>query len=515
MKLTAEIISGFVGSVLAKRFEGATASPQFHHELWGYACSDHQFVAVAAPRGHAKSTAGTIAYGLAELLFRNSRFLVIVSDTEAQAQMFVEAMKSELSENEDLVELFGIKKDDKGKVVFPKDTATDVIVECSDGYTFRIIGKGAEQKMRGLNWNGTRPDLIIIDDLENDELVMNKDRREKLRRWVSGALLPAKSPKGKIRMWGTILHMDSQLNRYMPQDGGKFVLDDGIKVYEEWPDKRVRGWLAVKYRAHNPNMDSILWPDRFPKKHWITTREAYSNEGILDVYSQEYLNNPIDESVAYFKRGDLTPMSEEERTDIRNNRKPLKYYCSIDLAIAETEKADYSAFVIAGVDENRHMFITNIIRERIDAREIVDTILALHKAYQFEAIGIEEMMISKSIGPFLREEMLNQNIFPQIVKMKHRGKDKIQRARSMQGRLRAKTVKFDKQADWYPALESEMIRFPRDKHDDQVDALAYLGLLLDEVIEAPTVSQLEEEEYIDELRTTGYLEVGRSRICGY
>lgn len=516
MKLTADIIGGFVGSILAKRFEGATASPQFHKELWGYACSDHPFVAIAAPRGHAKSTAGTIAYGLAELLFRNSRFLVIVSDTEAQAQMFVEAMKSELSENEDLVELFGVKKDDKGKVTFPtKDAATDVIVEFEDGHTFRIIGKGAEQKMRGLNWNGTRPDLIIIDDIENDELVMNKDRREKLRRWVSGALLPAKAPKGKIRMWGTVLHMDSQLNRYMPDEGGRFVKDDGIKVWEEWPDGRIRGWLSVKYRAHDQTMDNILWPDRFPKRHWIITREAYSNEGILDVYSQEYLNNPIDESVAYFKRSDLIGISQEDFDLLAKKQKNLHFYCSIDLAISEDTRADYSVFIIAGVDDSRVIYVTQVVRDRMDAREIVDTILALHRVYRFEAIGIEEMMISKAIGPFLREEMVTQNTFPQIVKMKHRGKDKVQRARSIQGRLRARTIRFDKQADWYPALESEMIRFPRDKHDDQVDALAYLGLLLDEVIEAPTPEEVEEEEYFDELRNTGHLEQGRSSITGY
>jgi len=51
MKVTPEIVEGFVGSVLAKRFDGAAETPQFHRELWALACSDHQFVAVAAPRG--------------------------------------------------------------------------------------------------------------------------------------------------------------------------------------------------------------------------------------------------------------------------------------------------------------------------------------------------------------------------------------------------------------------------------------------------------------------------------
>ena len=201
--LTAGLIEGFVGSVLAKKFDHGTAIPQFHKELWELATSQHQYVAIAAPRGHAKSTAGTLAYTLASLLFRESTFALIVSDTESQACMFLGALKQELSDNEDIIELFGLKKDDKGLVRFLKDSESDVIVEFADGHKFRVIAKGAEQKLRGLNWNGTRPNLVIVDDLENDELVMNKERRAKLKRWFFGALPPAMSPKGKLRIRGT------------------------------------------------------------------------------------------------------------------------------------------------------------------------------------------------------------------------------------------------------------------------------------------------------------------------
>lgn len=509
MKLSAEVVAGLVGSVLAKRFDGATASPDFHHELWEYACSPNRFVAIAAPRGHAKSTAGTLAYGLAELIFRSSRFALIVSDTESQASMFLGAMKSELSDNEDLIELFGIKKNEKGEVRFLKDTETDIIVEFTDGHTFRVIAKGAEQKLRGLNWNGTRPDLILVDDLENDELVMNQDRREKLRRWFMGALLPCMSPKGKLRMWGTVLHMDSQLNRLMPADNGRFTKHSDLKTWYEWPDGRVRGWLSVKYRAHNPEMTKFLWPERFNHAHWQAEKDKYSADGAMDLYSQEYMNNPIDESVAYFKRNDILPMTEEDR----QSKAPKVYYCTVDLAISEQSRADWSVFLISAVDEDKVIHVIDVIRERLDGREIVDTILALQRAYDFAAIGIEEMMISKAIGPFLREEMVRQGVFPNIVQLKHKGKDKIQRARSIQARMRAKSVKFDKVADWFLALEDELIKFPRGRHDDQVDTLAYLGLLLDIVVEAPSQEELDEEEYLDELRTSGNR--GQSRITGY
>jgi hypothetical protein len=81
MKVSADVVAGLVGSVLAKRFDESVASPDFHRELWDLACSPNQYVAVAAPRGHAKSTAGTISYGLAMVLFREAKHFLVVSDT--------------------------------------------------------------------------------------------------------------------------------------------------------------------------------------------------------------------------------------------------------------------------------------------------------------------------------------------------------------------------------------------------------------------------------------------------
>jgi predicted phage terminase large subunit-like protein len=214
-------------------------------------------------------------------------------------------------------------------------------------------------------------------------------------------------------------------------------------------------------------------------------------------------------SVAYFKKHDLLPITEEDR------KLPLRYYITADLAISEKETADYTVFMVGGVDEYRRLHIKEVIRERLDGREIVDTLFALENTYHPEAFGIEEMQISKAIGPFLREEMIRQNVFPHIVLMSHMNKDKLMRARSIQGRVRARSVKIDKEADWYPVFEDELTKFPRTRNDDQVDTFAYLGLLLDRMIEAPTTYEQQEEEYQDELRNSGFTGTGRSRITGY
>ncbi len=164
MKLTSDVIQGFISSILSNRFDGRAASPDFHRECWDLCTGPDKFVAIAAPRGHAKSTAVTLGYGLATLLFRERKFMLLVSDTEAQASLFLGTFKQELQENAELVELFSLKRNEKGLVQFIKDTETDIIVECVDGHRFRIIAKGAEQKLRGLIWNGSRPDIIMCDD---------------------------------------------------------------------------------------------------------------------------------------------------------------------------------------------------------------------------------------------------------------------------------------------------------------------------------------------------------------
>ncbi len=437
--------------------------------------------------------------------------MVLVSDTESQACMFLGNYKNELQTNQELIDMFDIRRDSQGRVEFIRDQESDIIVETNDGHQFRVIAKGAEQKLRGLLWNGNRPDIILCDDMENDELVMNKDRREKMRRWFYSALLPCLSQNGIIRVVGTILHMDALLERFMPehQIGSRKKTEKTIGFTELSVFAKIRTpWKSIRYRAHNHDHSQILWPQRYDREYFKAKYEDYVLQGIPDAYSQEYLNTPLDEASAYFKRNDFRPRTEQDK------KNKLNYYITADLAISEDARADYTVFIVAGVDENKLLHIVNVIRERIDARDIVDTVLSLQRIYDPVAIGIEDMQVSKSIGPFLNEEMVRTNTFPNLIKLKHNGKDKIARARSIQARMRAHGVRFAIDEDWYEAFQSECMRFPRDKHDDQVDAFAYLGMMLDMLIEAPTEKETEEEIYLDELRTSDESS-GRNSWTGY
>ena len=431
--------------------------------------------------------------------------MLLVSDTESQASLFLGTFKQELQDNQELIDLFGIKRNAEGLVKFVKDSETDIIVEFSDGERFRIIAKGAEQKLRGLIWNGSRPDIIMCDDMENDELVMNKDRRDKMRRWFKGALLPCRSDSGVVRIVGTILHMDSLLERLMPNESLKTTHQSGLKTYSTMKGM----WKSVKYRAHNEDFTQLLWPQKKSAEEFKLLYDEAVKDGTTDIYSQEYLNRPIDESVAYFRRSDFLKIDEDAA------KVPLRYYLTADLAISESDRADFSVFMIAGIDEHRVIHVKDVIRERLDGKEIVDLLLTLQRTYEFEQVGIEEMQVSKAIKPFLYEEMVKTNTYLSLVQLKHGGKDKVMRTRSIQARMRAHGVCFNKDGDWYPTFENECLTFPRGKHDDQVDAFAYLGMMLDKLIEAPTQQETDEDAYRDELYESGNAFSGRSATTGY
>ena len=504
-KLNASVMEGFVNSILRKNFDKPAATPDFHKEIWELVTSSAKQVAIAAPRYHAKSTAVTHAYTLASVLFRESRYVLIVSDTVSQAIQFLGDIKKEILDNDDLRSLFGIKNEP-----FPKDTEDDLIVEMEDGHTFRIQAKGSEQKLRGLKWANLRPDLIIGDDMENDEIVMNKDRRMKFKRWFYGALIPCVSSSGKIRIVGTILHLDSLLENLMPSSllashkGVKSLIKEDLKEYS----LNKLPWRSVKYRAHTDDFKILLWPEMKTAEDFKLQKEDYVRQGLADVYSQEMLNIPLDVTDTFFKKTDFVAMKPED------SKKKLVYYATCDLAVSQAQRADYSAFVVGGMDEDGRLYCKHVIKQRMDALEIVDTILMLQKIYKPVLFGIEQGTIQKAIGPYLNEEMLKRGEFISTVLLKPSG-DKLTRARSIQARMRSGACKFDKDADWYQGFEDELLRFPRDKHDDQVDAWAYLGLMLDRMWEAPTEKELEEEEYGLMIRENMGNDQGRSTTCGY
>lgn len=512
VKLTADLIYGFAAGLLSKGFDEPAPTPSCHREWWEMCCSPHKRVAIAAPRGHAKSTAITKCYTLAAVLFRSADYVLLVSDTYQQACNFLGEVKREFEGNTDLVDLFDLKKDEEGMTVFEVDRENDIVLEFKDGHKFRITAVGSEQKVRGLLWNGRRPNLIVGDDLENDEIVMNPERREKFKNWIQNALLPCLSARGKIRIVGTILHMGSFLESTMPRDVSENSLHNDLCVKMKRPTD---GWFSARYAAHGPDgkFDQLLWPIKRTKEELEGIQAFYNAQGNPEGYYQEYLNRPIDPKHSFFKGEDFSEMKE---ADFELPWAQYPCYMSCDLALSTKEKRDWCVFGVGSTDENGMLYIRHIIRERMDPKEIVDTIIRLKAVYKFNTMLIGKGTLEKAIGPYLLDELLKRQQFLHIEKIAE-VIDKRSRAQSIRARMRAGGVKFDMRKNWFPEFKAELLQFDRGRHDDQVDMMSLFGQYLDHIQLAPTRKEIEDQAFYEEEAKflEDELNQGRSPGTGY
>jgi predicted phage terminase large subunit-like protein len=484
VELDADLIEGFAREYLWDTFDDPAATPEFHRDVWRLWCLPHPQVADAAPRGHAKTTGCTVTYTLAALLFGANDYVLLVSSTESMAAGILALIHYQLTENERLIadfEVHGMSKDND--TTFEAHIGTRVV---------KVIVKGAEQKLRGLNWRNKRPNLIIVDDMEDDEAVENPERRQKLRHWFDNALSPVGSRKSKMRVHGTVMHEDSLLNR---------LLKDS-----EWKSKI--------YSAHRDfdDFSNILWPEAFSEEKLRSKRQHYINQGNPHGYAREYLNRAIIAKEAFFRPDDFVEIPEDELSQSR------AYYGAVDIAVSESAQADNTSFLIGGMTDDRdgdgsYLDIMDNEVGRFDPVTMINTWFAMHERWKPRFWVVETGVIEKVIGPFLRQEMRKRNVYFDLV-TKVPTKNKQSRAKSIQGRMRAKSVRFDKFADWYPPLEVECQTFPRGVHDDRVDSLSLLGLALEDLTEYDALEEDEEleaeaREVIERVRG------GRSKITGY
>ena len=252
VKLTADLIEAMAGTFLSPRYDDPRPTPDFHREAWELYASDAKSCLVIAPRDHAKTTGLTFVYVMAEVLFRSSDYAIIISSTEEMAQVRRANSSEERHTNDGLRREFRVKK-------FLVDAKTEIIVEMADRHRFRILARGAEQRIRGRMWNGKRPNLMLCDDMEEDEQVENRDRRLKFRKWFFRAAKQALSKRGKIRVHGTILHEDSLLARLRTSST----------------------WVHKFYKAHAAfdDFSDILWPERWTEEELRQKRQEFIDDG--------------------------------------------------------------------------------------------------------------------------------------------------------------------------------------------------------------------------------------------
>lgn len=485
VELSGPLIESFAGTFLSPMYDNPRPTPQFHREAWAlYTTPDAELCAIAAPREHAKSTALTHNYVLAVVLFRAQDYVVLVSATEDLAINHLGDIAKELRENDDLKLSFGIQR-------ILVDAKTDVIVQFNDGHQARIIAKGSGQKMRGLKWNGKRPGLIICDDLEEDEQVSSKDRRDEFGRWFRRALLPARRRGGMVRVHGTILHESSLLASLM----------------------KSKIWKHLFYRAHAgfDDFNDILWPEQFPEERLRAIQQSYIEANDAAGYSQEYLNNPLDNSEAYLRKDDFVAMSEKDY----EVPKVIKVGC--DFAVSKADRSNRTSFTIGGKCSANLIHVIDQRVGRWDPVEWIDMMFLISEIHNPDEFLVEGGTIWKAIERTLYSEMRLRDRYLNLTVI-NPVKDKAARGRPLQKRHRSRSMRFDKAASWYSAYEDECLRFTGSGNaqaDDQFDSTAILVVGFENTAEVGEEDFRTEDEwmlYLDDPREVGQ---GRSPVTGY
>lgn len=487
VRLTADLIEAFSLTYLSPMYDEPKPTAQFHRDGWALYCDPEADQAgIAAPRGHAKSTSFTFAYGLATVLFRVEDYMILISTNEELAIEHLGDITLALTENEPLIEDFQIKG-------FVTNSKTEIVVEMKDGHQFRILARGSGQKLRGRKWRGKRPGLILCDDLEDDEQVESKERRIKFARWFLRAVKPALRRGGKLRVHGTILHEDSLLAN---------LLKD--------PTWRTKLWKAHK---SFDDFSEILWPEQFTEEELRKIQKSFIAQFDSSGYSQEYLNDPFDNTEAYLKREDFLEMRDEDWL------RPMRVCVGIDLAISKADKANRTSMTVGGqTAENVIQFIDQFVG-RWDTPEIVEKLFLIQELHEPEYFFIEDGVIWKAIEPMLNQEMGMRNVFLNIQTVSAL-RDKATKGRAWQRRMRAKACRFDKNADWYPNYEAECLKFTGYSEatlDDQFDSSGILARGFDWLPLQDETDFMDE----DEMYARGYgrhrrqESDGRSAITGY
>ncbi len=424
---------------------------------------DHE--AVAAPRGHAKSTIITQIGTLWCICTGRKKYPLIVMDALDQALPMLEAIKAELQFNPRLL------------LDFPEATGqgrvwqVGVIVTTND-VKVEVFGSG--KKIRGRRHGPHRPDLIIGDDLENDENVRSPEQRDKLMSWVNKSLLSLGAADDSMDVFiiGTILHYDSVLSRLISNrlwHGVKF------RAVEQWPDRMdlwdtwaelllngEPGEAEEFYAARKSQMDKgvkICWPSgtTFYKLMIKRTRDGKA------AFDSEQQNDPVS--------GDDAPFANCIQFWV-NRLSEWVFYGACDPSLGRKgNKRDPSALLIGG--GNRVTGVLDVVEAKIAKRvpdKIISDIISLQLEYRCVIWVVEAVQFQE----FLRSELVKRSA-AQGIPVPALGvtpnEDKVLRIEAIQPHVANGLIRLHPSQN---TLLDQLKHFPMADHDDGPDAMQML-----------------------------------------
>ncbi|MFV0626150.1 MAG: phage terminase large subunit [Alphaproteobacteria bacterium] len=423
--------------------------------------------ALAAPRGEAKTTYVMIAIMYC-IVYDLKHYILFIQDVFDNAAVLIEAIKAELEYNQRLKNDFPHAC---GKSSIWKE---GVIVTKNN---IKIHARGAGQKLRGLKHGAFRPDLVILDDIENDELVVRVENRNKLNEWLNKAVenLGEAGAKLDIIYIGTILHYDSVLNRTLNNPMWQSVI---FKAIVEWPhnmalwdrweeilrntDKATAQAAADEFYFQNKaQMDEgavVSWPD---KRDLYSLMKLRVKVGTAS-FEAEYQNDPLSSEDAIFTDFTYWNVLSEK----------LIFFGAVDPSLGKKgQNRDPSAIVIGGINRTTmkmKLFVADIKKRVPD--KIISDMIYYQKKYNCVLWFVETVQFQEFLRTEIQRRAKLDNVIMPCIGI-NQNVDKDLRIQSLQPYVNGGDIEFDPS---HSALINQMKHWPKTAHDDGVDALHIL-----------------------------------------
>lgn len=429
--------------------------------------------AVAAPRGHAKSTNLTFKGTMHSTLYGYKHYPIIISDSSEQAEGFLDNIRVEFEENTAILEDFGPLA---GSV-----WRSNVLVTKTN---IKIEAIGSGKKIRGRKHRNWRPDLIILDDVENDENVRTPEQRKKLKDWFDKAVSKCGDDYTDIVYIGTLLHYDSLLAKTLANPAYRSIKYKAVirfsqadDLWQQWEtiftdlsnDDREADALAF-FQAHKAAMlegTQVLWEEKLSYYDLMVMRVS---EGEASFNSEEQ-NEPINPDDCLFMEEWFDYYNEAE---VNFGDPAFDFFGFIDPSLGKTKRSDFSAIVtLAKHKGSGYMYVVDADIERRHPDRIIADVLAKERwlrasfGHGYRKLGAE----TNQFQWFLKEELAKASAKAGLylpIEEVQQTSDKVMRVQTLQPDVKNKYIKFNRR---HKRLLEQLTQFPMGAHDDGPDAL--------------------------------------------
>jgi len=415
-------------------------------------------LAFFAYRGGAKSTTIARLYVLWKLAKGETRFTVLISDTIDVAQGNLEFIKTEIEENKSYAYDFELKRSYKW-------ADTEVIVNSPAGM-IKIKCYGSGKRIRGANFLSFRPDLIILDDIENDENVESKRQRDKLYEWLKKAILklPNRKKPYILIVVGTILHHDSVLARISKR---KDFFTKSFPLLIEFP-KNMHAWEQL----YSLDMEEA-------RRRYDARKAYYSYSARLDDSEIDL----FDVMMEYFEDIDAF-MSELQNTPISGSKLIFNgystyedmpavdaYYIGVDPSLGKSKKSDYFGLGYLAYSKKEKKFYSKIKGYKIPAIDMIPKIIELYvqlkKKGKPVVLAIETVAFQEFYKDTLKLFAKSHDIHIPVITYNNTAPKEL-RIEAMAPLIKDATIMIH--ADDY-ILQEELETYPKSPHDDLLDTV--------------------------------------------